>query len=40
VSHDFPFIGWPADRVVEFDSPEKASLMLNAQAQLFYYVVR
>jgi SAM-dependent methyltransferase len=40
VSHDFPFIGWPPDRVVEFDSPEKASLMLNAQAQLFYYVVR
>lgn len=40
VSHDYPFEGWRADRVVEFDSPEKASLMLNAQAQLFFYVVR
>jgi SAM-dependent methyltransferase len=40
VSHDYPFEGWQADRVVEFDSPEKASLMLEARAQLFLYVVR
>jgi 16S rRNA G966 N2-methylase RsmD len=40
VSHDFPFDGWRADRVVEFDSPEKAAQMIEPRAQLFLYVVR
>jgi 16S rRNA G966 N2-methylase RsmD len=40
VSHDYPFEGWQAEQVVEFDSPEKASSMLDARAQLFLYVIR
>jgi len=40
VSHDYPFEGWPADRVVEFDSNEKASLMMSPRTQLFFYVIR
>jgi SAM-dependent methyltransferase len=40
VSHDYPFEGWQADRRVEFDSPEKASLMLEGRTQLFLYLVR
>ena len=40
VSHDYPLPSWPAERTLEFDSPEKASLMLEARTQLFLYVVR
>jgi SAM-dependent methyltransferase len=40
VSHDFPLAAWPADRVLEFDSPEKAELTLVAATSLFLYVVR
>lgn len=40
VSHDYPLTSWPAERTLEFDSPEKASLMLEARTQLFLYLVR
>lgn len=40
VSHDYPLESWPADRTVDFDSPEKEALMLSARTQLFLYVVR
>jgi SAM-dependent methyltransferase len=39
VSHDYPLVPWLPERMVEFDSPEKASSMLEARAQLFLYVV-
>ena len=40
VSHDFPLAGWPADRLVEFESPEKAELMLMAATSLYLYILR
>ncbi len=40
VSHDYPLDPWPADRVLEFDVPEKESVMLSPRTQLFLYVVR
>ena len=39
VSHDFPLESWPAEKTLEFDSPEKAALMLSAQTSLFLYRV-
>ncbi len=39
VSHDFP-LDWPAQHTVEFDVPEKESVMLSPRTQLFLYVVR
>ena len=40
VSHDYPLDPWPADRTLEFDVPEKASVMLSPRTQIFLYVVR
>ena len=40
VSHDYPLDPWPADRTLEFDVPEKESVMLSPRTQLFLYVVR
>jgi len=40
VSHDYPLVPWPLERTLEFDSPEKAAMMLMPQTQLFLYVVR
>lgn len=40
VSHDFPLAGWPADRLLEFESPEKAELMLIPATSLYLYIMR
>jgi len=40
VSHDYPLDPWPADQMLEFDSPEKAEIMLSARTHLFLYRVR
>jgi SAM-dependent methyltransferase len=40
VSHDYPLVPWLPERVLEFDSPEKAAWMLPERTQLFFYVVR
>lgn len=40
VSHDYPLEAWTADRVLEFDVPEKEEVMLSPRTQLFLYVVR
>ena len=40
VSHDYPLDPWPADRIVEFDVPEKAEMFLPPWTYLFLYVVR
>ena len=39
VSHDFP-LDWPAQRMLEFDVPEKDDLMLSPRTQLFLYLIR
>jgi len=40
VSHDYPLVSWPLDRMLEFNVPEKAAVMLSPQTQLFLYRVR
>jgi SAM-dependent methyltransferase len=40
VSHDYPLVPWLPERTLEFESPEKAALMLQSQTQLFLYLVR
>jgi protein-L-isoaspartate O-methyltransferase len=40
VSHDFPLGAWRAERVLEFESPEKAELMLVSATSLYLYVMR
>jgi protein-L-isoaspartate O-methyltransferase len=39
VSHDFPLAAWPAVRVLEFDSPEKAEIVFVSATSLFLYVM-
>ena len=39
VSHDYPLESWPAEKTLEFDSPEKAALMLTPQTRIFLYTV-
>lgn len=40
VSHDYPLDTWPADRILEFDVPEKAEMFLSPRTYLFLYVIR
>jgi 16S rRNA G966 N2-methylase RsmD len=40
VSHDFPLVPLAPERTLEFDSPEKAAVMLMPQTQLFLYRMR
>jgi SAM-dependent methyltransferase len=40
VSHDYPLVPWVPERTLEFDSPEKAGVMLSSRTELFFYVIR
>jgi len=39
VVHDFPFPGWPADRIVSLPAPQKADSVGRSDAVLFLYTV-
>jgi len=39
VVHDFPFPGWPADRIVTLPAPQKADSVGRSDAVLFLYTV-
>lgn len=39
VSHDFPFPGWPVERVWRFSTPEKVTAVGFGEAVLYLYIV-
>ncbi|MFO1323330.1 MAG: methyltransferase domain-containing protein [Burkholderiales bacterium] len=39
VSHDYPFRGWPSDRVVSLDVPEKSDYTGRRSTSLYLYTV-